>query len=375
MMQARNNWYTRQTITQDSSGGFSAVNTQAIQDYLGGILSSRGDYFHATRHSFTKQRLELAYGSIYEFSKSGNYWARRKGVSPYNETYPSETGIDTALFASIGNQAMEKMYDQLRGSVDLSIDLIQHRQVENMVRGRLTREVANLVQTFRKIRHLPSRLASQVWLEYTYGWKPTAMSFVELMKKAVNPQNGVIQLRNRAKQESNPEVNMSAGPGLPVRKFRGYRSHRVEIFSVWNPNNEDLMTQLAGVSSLNPASIAYELIPFSFVVDWFYDIGGYIRLYESTMLYGSSFIRGWRVNTGRSDISLSQHGLSYNKNFDRYTNWNLEGRKNTRYYDRLPLGSPPVPTLPRFKLDLGANRIVSGAALARSLLPRKLDRM
>lgn len=115
-----------------------------------------------------------------------------------------------------------------------------------------------------RVRDTPidKRLANH-WLEYTYGWKPL-----------VQDVHGALEHLHRG----------MTGEGKLIRKTKSSRS----TGSTWDPlgnsyepgakasfsgtvSNSSART-LQELGLLNPASLAWELLPYSFVVDWFLPI-------------------------------------------------------------------------------------------------------
>lgn len=108
--------------------------------------------------------------------------------------------------------------------------------------------------------------ASGAWLQYSFGWKPMMQDMYDaatVLGKDV------------------PNGKVSAGSGesyriwenginSPLQRLGGnVRVRQYGEMSVDNHNS--FMLQNMGL--LNPVSIAYELIPFSFLADWCFDLG------------------------------------------------------------------------------------------------------
>ena len=126
---------------------------------------------------------------------------------------------------------------------------------------------------------------------------------------------------------------------------------------------------MARWTSLNPVSIAWELTPYSFVVDWFYDLGGYLRNLETGLLYNTRFKSGYKseLYLWESDEIAPMggtHAVGDNS-------WRIQAcKQRTRrvQFYRTKLTSYPLPHLPRLDAKLGSSRLLSAA----SLLTQKL---
>jgi hypothetical protein len=116
--------------------------------------------------------------------------------------------------------------------------------------------------------------------------------------------------------------------------------------------------------SLNPLSIAWELTTLSFVVDWLYDVGGYLRSLETAMLYNSNFHSGYYTQLWAHQGSWN--GKAYTRVYSSGTYYaEMQGVSSWKYtrFSRNVLGSYPLPRAPAFKIDLGSERLLSAAAL------------
>jgi hypothetical protein len=109
--------------------------------------------------------------------------------------------------------------------------------------------------------------ASSLWLEFHFGWSPLLQDIhqaVDLLAKPL-PVQKVTASASRSEhcQESPKEYQWATSGG---------RKHVCRMgaeISVSNPN----LYYANQLGLLNPASFAWELIPFSFVVDWFTSVG------------------------------------------------------------------------------------------------------
>lgn len=134
--------------------------------------------------------------------------------------------------------------------------------------------------------------AAKTWLELQYGWIPLlddAKEGAEFLAHHFNvPQQTSFTVTRR---RTGPIPVMNGGYGI----FRngGYtHSKRVKVIL-----KEVNVTALAGLT--NPSTLAWELLPYSFVIDWFIPIGNWLqaRQLESGIkaTYVTSEFKKWWV--------------------------------------------------------------------------------
>lgn len=111
---------------------------------------------------------------------------------------------------------------------------------------------------------------------------------------------------------------------------------------------------------MDPRVIAWELLPFSFVADWFVDIGGYLQLLEDSLGHGLTFKRGY-VTTGRMKESTTEVVGYVPSASPVYYDLRSQYRYTSK--NRAKLTSWPRPAYPTLKINLGAYRIASAGAL------------
>lgn len=118
-------------------------------------------------------------------------------------------------------------------------------------------------------------------------------------------------------------------------------------------------TNFARFTSLDPASIAYELVPYSFVLDMFADIGGYLRNAETALLYNRIFRMGYVSYSTKVECDYVLAGPTQFPNRTATGG----GRVKAVSLSRQRITSYPTPQIPSFSCDLGSGQLMSIAAL------------
>lgn len=340
--------------------GFSVKETTILS-----ATSNRGNFVDPLPQGITRSQLSLMEGTYRAgFTTSSNY-SLIEGLLGYN----SDPGGQSLSFSSeVYNRALEKLYTELRGEVDLSVDLLQAGQVRSMMSQGVS-ALAHLGRTVRRMRREPTRVAAELWLTYVYGVKPLMGSIYGTLETFKNgARKGLIRVQTRAREGSSRTVswNNVGDANLPARTTET-TSKRCLIQCDFGIKDSTL-NNLASLSSLNPVSIIWETIPYSFVIDWFADIGGYVRNLESAFLYSASFKRGFATEGYLIEGTTTTNGSYQASGLDRFINargsYRLSGKR------RAVFSSSPLPRLPRFHVDLGASRLLSAASLLRVQLGR-----
>lgn len=372
-------------VAGDSSPAVLQTVT-ATQKILDSILSARNvsPYTAYTRQAFRKLTMRKFPGWSAKYTPNfpnGIHW---KGTS-YD--YPNWTVFDPLGTDRAGNtsdaynRCLNSLNDTIRGNMDLSIDLLQGHQAFKMIRdvGKITRFALSLRRNPSKIvsavRHLGWRGsvsgAGGTWLAVQYGIKPLMSSIYGLAMHTANHYNNEFAFSKAKGKSRSSRVDNNASFQWPdytyTNRWEGNTTSRCEMGIVMRiPDNS--LTNVARLTSLNPVSMAWELMPWSFVVDWFFNVGGYLRDLETALAYSSYFVRGYRTDTTLTEYEILAHrAISGVERY--YGDWGLKMERKSK--DRYVLSSYPMPARPIFKANLGSGRLLNAAGLlSQFLIPR-----
>jgi len=235
----------------------------------------------------------------------------------------------------------------------------------------------NLRQVARTLNISP-RSVHKTWLEYKYGWMPLLMDvknsaefFAQQTLGGRPPRFTVTQsITSEATYEvRNTDNTYSVGSWYGWLPSKGVKTIKVKIeCEITNPH----FNQLQQLGLTNPALVAWELIPFSFVFDWFISVGSYLN--GLTALHGVTVRRS--MSSRLHDIKSKYVSHAHPAVHSRYFNGNLLGYRHGydltvetwgRSYERNPLVVDPLSLYP--PVDLSApsrDRLISGLALLRA---------
>lgn len=111
--------------------------------------------------------------------------------------------------------------------------------------------------------------------------------------------------------------------------------------------SNDVVHSMSQVGLTNPLLIAWELMPWSFVIDWFIPVGGYISSLDATL--GLDFIAG--TKTTISTIVIGRHSYQGTPKYVSGALSTCDAKSGYRelVVNRSVLTTFPAPSLPRFK--------------------------
>lgn len=203
-----------------------------------------------------------------------------------------------------------------------------------------------------------NKTAADYWLEYQYGWKPLMSDIhggIELFKEGILRESQLFTVKS-TEIDNVPFKGRSRSYDC----IGSYRVQRTEKY-ICALKNADV-ARLSNLGLLNPAVVAWELVPFSFVVDWFLPVGNFLQSVTATL--GYDFVMGYRTTHVLSTCS----GM-YNPT--NTTGWSRTGSGPSiqQSYDgfrRTPLVGFPQPVL-RFKNPFSSRHIANALALLISI--------
>lgn len=259
------------------------------------------------------------------------------------------------------NAALVKLYSKISDTkASMAVTFAERQATLDMI-GNTATNLFKAVRSAKKgnwrqvSRHLGvkykkprSRQTSSAWLEYQYGWYPMVLD--------------VYILSNLQDLFAGGTVKSSAREVITYKK--GSTNVNAELRSRYACTilvTDPAIAFSNQIGLVNPATVAWELVPFSFVVDWFLPVGDYLDSLTAT------------VGMSVKDISRSQKIVrshyrdSVNRPDGQYETRRSDAMYGTSsHYSRTPLTSLPKLNL-SFKNPLSVEHLVSAIALGRSV--------
>lgn len=312
------------------------------------------------------------------------FWTRQEGQNPITETQSGsqQYGAPQQGFASAVVGGSMSSPDGFKSCIDLDT---LHALARDRLRTKVTQATlegglnlaeyrktsafvsAAMVKTAQALRHArrgnvrgvwntltggkPLKDAvSDGWLAFTYAFKPLAYDVataVELLEEGLylSPIQWSRTLRVFPVRVSGVARYPTSQSGKSINgflKYGGGVQYRVD---------EPVVATLSALGFTNPALIAWELVPYSFVVDWFIPIGKFLTQIGPPK--GTTFIKGYTIVKGEGACRLWASNPA----------WDLSANTKEIVKERRPLDDFPRPSLRIPDLDLSKEQIASGLAL------------
>lgn len=263
------------------------------------------------------------------------------------------------------NSALLKFYDkQKEGTMNMATLFAERQSAINMMadkatrifnayrnvkRGKVRKAMDNL--GISKKRHRPrSKQAAGQWLELQYGWMPLIgdiYSLADLKPFSGDRIFGVASAFSQVRFKNPDGTN---------------RCRRIVKYGADVIVSDPSKAFSNSLGLLNPALVAWELTPFSFVVDWFLPIGDHIE--NLTADIGISYRNAYKSEL--IDLEIDQPVKRIYTNRGRSWSENEGAAGVIKTFTRATLVKPPLPDL-NFKNPISPMHLANAVALGRQL--------
>lgn len=332
--------------------------------------------------NFVKVTVGTGYKEYTQYTGIG--WAHSIVDAAYHSLEPS---VITAMHGMAKNKLLLKIKDQ---KVNLAQAFAERKQTVDLIASSVTK----LLGVYHALRRGNLALASQTlgiavskrelkrsrrrsksltdanedWaserlLELQYGWKPLLSDIYGSIDELSRKKPTWNYIRAKAAQKKEEEFKTTVKTSTYTALTELSVSHQIK-YGIWFTSDNSLMRSASQIGLSNPALIAWELTPWSFVVDWFIPIGNYISTFDATS--GLSFVDGYSTSfvSNKSVFTRTHTGANgetgqYSKKLLRVT------------VTREKLRSFPSGSLPSFKNPISIDHALNALALLKLTLPRK----
>lgn len=290
------------------------------------------------------------------------------------------------------DRALHRLIDKSGNQINANLaqDLAQIGQTTRLI-GDTARRLANTMKELKK-GNLPkaietlytpgspkfrrnggptkSKSTANNWLEMQYGWKPLLMDVRGSMEalaryNLANTYIHRVSASATVKSKSSSPL-LAPGGALPVVGKLMTEDSSTYKYIMRYKLQDRLTAFLAQTGFTNPVNLAWEILPYSFVIDWFLPIGPYLETLSAWD--GMQFVDGCTVSFTRRRVLgvLSFNGKrTANPAELGYT---VKGTYSSEYVvlSRGKLTSFPSGRFPQFKNPLSTTHALNGLALLRA---------
>lgn len=271
-----------------------------------------------------------------------------------------------ALWDQAYSRAFGKFTEKVRGvgSASLGTAIAEAGQAYQMVYHRL-RQLAtayrhlrrkNVAAALRALKSPPSmakpvsgkKSVADQWLELNFGWVPVVQDIFDALETLQNIPGVHVKARG-ATRAAYDQFHSQAWSRVSIRVSVEMRAHvRIESPAVYT---------LETLGLVNPSAVLWEVIPFSFLVDWFVSVGDFLS--------NQSAFTGLTLE----DASYTYFGVAYDSTSD--TTPSLQpARLSKAWLLQRRVGVPPVPPITVNWPQWSARRAANSAALLVQLLSK-----
>lgn len=153
--------------------------------------------------------------------------------------------------------------------------------------------------------------ASALWLEYWFGWAPLVSDIQDTIDVLEHRdlEAKVFRIVGRARGEWSDYESSNYSSIYYHREYSNLTfEHRLRLQAdviISNPN-----LYLANrLGLVNPAAVLWEIVPFSFVVDWFIKVGSWLENFTSWI--GLEIVESWATYSIRGKLHYT--GINYDQ--------------------------------------------------------------
>lgn len=331
------------------------------------------------------------WGSI---SRSTQYY--RDFLSIPNRDWFETSDAESELFRSAAGKCNDKVADQKAmilvtiAESQKTLDMIANT-ARSFAAGLLQIKKGDFIGAYRTLMHSEPRIGkggvplgfprgetpkvgrslASNWLSYRYGWTPTFLDAIGIAEQTVDTlealthNNPIWVTENRTFQRKIISTAHNA-TGTPVGMIDKNTVTLDLKLSLWLKGqvSDYGMKNLAEWGIPNFASVAWELVPLSFVVDWFLPVSDCIAFNTQYIGVKVSDIGYHTIHTIQSVHEKKRD----DKLASRYSSYDSSPSSVTvRYYNRAPLELEALrpKLLPR--LNLNKSKVLDAVALFRSI--------
>lgn len=226
------------------------------------------------------------------------------------------------------------------------------------------KDIKLVTKGWRTVKSQAKALADN-WLELQYGWKPLLADLHDSIEKVSRfaQQSGdipIYQAKARSKTKSTSTWTATSAYSPTGQQVKGtILVDQTDVYGVRWKVADAHKAFLAQTGFTNPINLIWELLPYSFVVDWALPIGPWLESF--TAFQGLEFLDGFYTQFAKENTTLPVNVTGETSN-QKWLEYGLFFRTAVML-QRTKLSAWPLPELPHVKSPWSVGHALNAAAL------------
>lgn len=282
------------------------------------------------------------------------------------DPYAVENGMLVSLYGNVADSKtnLAVMYAEAAKTSNLILDTANRidRAYRALRKGQFKRVA--------RILNLSPNTVHKTWLEYKYGWTPLLLDVVNsaefLAQQSIGrPTRFNVKSRFQREMSFSDTTNYAAyGGGAPGTYTQTLKTVYGAKKKLWMEVENSPWAELQQLGLTNPALVAWELVPFSFVFDWFIQIGSYLEAVSA--FRGVKVRRAMRSNYVDFEYEYRQPATTRETATYIYFNAAFNFTAPYRQYTRNPFTPDPLAIYPPRGRPLSFQKMITSLALLKA---------
>jgi hypothetical protein len=270
-------------------------------------------------------------------------------------------------------QALTNLKDQ---KVNLGQAFTERRMTANLLTSSVNR-IARSVELLRrrklkeawKVLGGDPRQLPGSWLEYQYGWRPLMSDLYGSCEALADSQHRlhdwVVTVKGVAREKVVKQTFYPADGTPGAGWLDTVHKQGVFVRLDYHPGNA-FKQALTSLGFTNPLQLMWEAVPYSFVVDWFLQVGDYLNVLDAA--HGMQFKSGSRSERREVVARFKGGGATWASGNYKILADQYASRKRLVKLDRIKYDASPLPSLPTLGTGLNLTRFANGVSLLSQAL-------
>lgn len=383
----------------------TTITSEEAESFSFGRYSQSTPGFHHTHHKYGLPMNKWTYTCTHTWHWQGNYeqtypqWllgSKRSRVyhsdgvfGRNNESTDSFSSTElTVLRNKAVNKCLNRMKDQkanlaevmatigqnvsmvanAMSSIGKALSALKHGDMANAAKALGVIPPASSGGFNKAWRRNQSKALANGWLQLQYGWKPLLSDIYGTIQALDQRFKVRVPLQRVSAKESitkDRTVVRTYSNEIQYDTYRCEASVRVILYYAITQPNLKTLSQL-GIT--NPAELAWELLRWSFVIDWLVPVGGYLSAFDASL--GCDFAKGCSTTYEKYQYIGTMTGNSANSS-GYVMKVNLQARIDRVIVGRETYIAPPLPDIPWAKDPISFEHLANATALLTQLKSKR----